>query len=61
FRLSVPARLYVDMEGDEVSVVTVSGRSFSGPRSMRVLRKGFEAEMGERITVIKKESGKKRG
>ncbi len=59
FKLSVPALLYVEAEDGKVSVVTASGRAFSGGRSMRALRKAFEKEMRGNMMPLGKSDTKK--
>ena len=58
FRLSVPALMYVTADNGEVSVFTAAGRAFTGLRSMRALRKGFEKEMGSRLMPVGQNSDK---
>ncbi len=52
FRLSVPALLFLETEGDEIIVNTVSARDVTGLRATRVLRKAFEKEMGTRLVPV---------
>ena len=55
FRLSVPALLFLEIEGNEIIVNTVAARDVTGLRCTRVLRKAFEKEMGTKMLPVKAE------
>ena len=52
FRLSVPALLFLETEGDEIIVNTVSARDVTGLYCTRALQKAFEKEMGTRMIPV---------
>ena len=59
YKISVPVLLTIAFENDEVVLTAATARAASGFRSMRRVRKSFEAEMGDRLIGLGKQTDKK--
>jgi hypothetical protein len=55
YKVSVPVLLEIFFEDGEVVLVGATARALSGFRSMRRIRKSFEAEMGDKLKRISKD------
>ena len=55
YKVSVPVLLQIFIEDGEVVLVGATARALSGFRSMRRIRKSFEAEMGDKLKRIGKD------